>query len=334
MKTWVHNALRGLKVEIVNEDGPRAWALCPFHQNPTDPKSWATVFWVRTYGKRRNKEQREYDASGQFFCFSCGERGSMRRLVTFIRGCTEDEAKTFIRKHGGRQGAKVEELTQRAVVVRRERTTRLRFEMPREVIFESLASWVSGARVYATGRGITAGEVEDFGIGYAVDGRLAGRIVVPLRGRNGVLGSYSARTFVDEDPKYTTPRPEDNPDRTIVFGEHLWPTEPEQRKIVIVTEGALNGLAARRVMPGAHLGGIGGAKNYDSEQAKKLATFACAIILTDPDEAGDEVAAEIKRTIGRRTHVQRVRLPEGKDALDVGPDYLGRALARARLKFP
>lgn len=329
--SWVEETLEALRIEVVRPARDRVWCLCPYHQNPTDPKAWATAFFVRLKGKRRDKDGKEYEAEGQHFCFTCGEGGSMRRLVRYVRDCTEEEALEFIKKRGGkRSGTKVEELSRKVTVVRVERGGRVRFRMPREVIFDPLSKWVSGAREYVEGRGITQEEVDLFGLGYAVDGnKLAGRIVIPWLGRGRVAGGYSARTFVGAEPKYTTPGPDENADRGIMFGEHLWPEETAKRKLVVVTEGALNGLAVRRVLPRAYLAGIGGSNNFDVEQAKKLSTFDEGLLLTDPDLAGEKAARDIGMMVGRYVRLRRVVLPPGKDALDAGPEILLRALERA-----
>lgn len=327
---WVTEVLSALGVEVVKTERSRVWALCPYHQKPDDPRGWATTFFVRTGGKRRDKEGRSYSAAGQHHCFACDAGGSMRALVMRVRGCDEEEAKRFIKKRRGPGGSKVEELRRVVTVVRRERLGRVGFRIPPEVIFDPLDLWVSGAREELLRRGVTADEVREFGIGYAVDGRkLGGRVVVPWRDGAGRIGSYTARTFVDEEPKYTTPGPEENPDREVVFGEHLWPADARDRDVVVISEGAFNAMAARRVLPAAAIGAVGGANNFDSGQARKLATFRRGLVVSDPDPAGDKLARDLELSIGRYVRLARAELPRGKDAEDAGPEALLRALERA-----
>jgi len=303
----------------------RVWVICPWHQAPDSPAAWATSFFVRTAGTRRTRDGGTYSAAGQYHCFACGVGGSIRDLVRRVRRCSEAEADAFVLRRGGRAGAKVEELRRRVGVVRVERPGRVGFVLPREVVFEPLPRWPSGARAELERRGVTAEEVERFGIGYAVDGaKLGGRIVIPWRDGSDRIGSYSARTFVDAAPKYTTPGPNDHPDRDIVFGEHLWPASG--RDLVVVAEGALNAIAAARACPGVAVGAVGGADNYSAGQARRLATFARVLILSDPDPAGDKLAAAIAGTIGRYAQTERVRLPRGQDAEDVGTQRLRQAI--------
>ncbi len=325
--TWVEDVLSALRIEVVKRERSRAWCLCPAHQKRDDPRSWATTFFVRLGGKRRGENGTQYDASGQFLCFSCGFRGPIRKLVMHVLGVDEEKARDFVRKRGGPRGSRVEELTKKVEVVRNESALyRPRFRMPIEVIFESLRSWVSPARDYAESRGLADADVEEFGIGYAVDGRkLGGRIVFPCRGAGGSPANYSARTFVDAEPRYTTPGPEEHADPSVFFGEHLWPAE---RELVVVTEGALNAVAVRRAMR-VPVAAFGGSKNFELEHALKLATFRRVVLLTDPDAAGDAAARQIAMSLGRGVEALRVRLPDGKDAADVAPEKLKRVLEKA-----
>jgi DNA primase len=309
--TRVERVLEALHVKIGARRGRRVWAYCPFHDDE-QPKS----FFVRIEG----------DRAGQNHCFSCKKGGSLRQLVMHVRGCDEETAREFIRLLGhGFEPPKAHAYVAEPPA----KLGRTRFTLPREIIFEPLTSWVTLARRYATDRcKITAEEVTLYGLGYAVDGRLGGRIVIPWRGLAGVVGGYSARTFCDAEPKYQTPDMDDNADRAIMFGEHLWP-EVRARKTstLVVTEGALNAMAVRRAVDGAHVCAIGGSE-IDPLQMIKIATFARVVLLTDPDLAGDVAAASIASTLGRHAECTRVRLPPKKDALDVGPVHLRDRLLR------
>ena len=183
---------------------------------------------------------------------------------------------------------------------------------------------MSGARKYTTGRcEITAEEVDRYGLGYAVDGDLAGRIVIPWRGANGLVGGYSARSFVGEEPKYKTPHESDKPDNGIMFGEHLW----SKCGTLIVTEGALNAMAVRRALGDYHfdVAAMGGSELFPI-QIVKMSTYARILIMTDSDPAGDKAAIGLNDCLGRYAKTVRPRLPEKKDALDVGREYLRKLL--------
>lgn len=333
------DVLVALKIEVARQEGKRVWCLCPSHQKPDDPKSWATAFFVRLAGKRRDVEGKAYQAAGQYFCFSCGIGGSLRQLVMEIKGFDEAAAIEFIRKRGGKApGSKVEELKRVVTVVRSPVRPRAHYRLPPEVLLEPLSKWVSTAQSYARDRcKITDDEVDTFGLGYAVDGtKLSCRIVFPCRGRGGAPAHYSARTFIDAEPRYTTPGPDEpDADRSVLFGEHLWPTT--ERRLIAITEGSINSLAVRRALavlrPDACYGALGGAKNFSPEHGQKLATFGTLLVLTDPDAAGDAAARALEMMVGRYARLCRIRLPvrggRKLDALDVGPEYLRNRLERA-----
>ena len=310
--TRTERVLEALKLSVASKRGNRVWLICPYHDDHS-PKN----FFVRIAGER----------AGQSHCFSCKNGGGLTSLVMHVRGCNKDAAIEFIRLlgHG------VEPPKAFAYVVERPaKLGRERFAMPREVIFEPLADWVTLARRYASERcKITAEEVELYGLGYAVDGRLGGRIVIPWRGVGRVPSGYSARTFCDQEPKYQTPDADDNADRSVMFGEHLWPEVRDRRDaVLVVTEGALNSMAVHRAAPSVAVAALGGSK-IDPLQMIKIATVPRVVLLTDPDPAGDAAAVSIASTLGRHAETIRIRLPARKDALDVGTADLRRRLALA-----
>jgi DNA primase len=291
----------GVKVEKVR--GRRGWARCPYHEDTTP-----TNFFIRLSG----------DYAGSCHCFSCKQGGSLTDLVMHVRSCDYVKAKEFISDLGKNYEpprARVRVEARRAMI------GVARFKLPDDIYFEPLETWVSGARKYASGRcQITHEEVELYGLGYAVDGNLAGRVVIPWRGANGAVGGYSARTFVGEEPKYKTPAESEKPDNSIMFGEHLW---SKTRDTLVVTEGALNAMAVRRAIDDFKfdVAAMGGSEIFPL-QVIKMSTFKRVVIMTDSDPAGDKAAAALTSVLGKYSQTVRMRLPDKKDALDVGRDYL------------
>lgn len=307
--------LQALRIHVVDTKGRRAWARCPFHDD--HEPSW----FIRISGKR----------FGQNHCFSCKKGGTLTELVMHVRACGIRQAKKFIEEAGkGYEPprASVRVVRQPPILGRR------RFKLPKEIEYGPMANWVDQAREYAESRGITEDEVERYRIGYVSYGRLIGRIVIPWLGEGGLVGGYSARSFIGDEPKYLTPDEKENPDRGIMVGEHLWPP-PHKRttETVVVTEGALNALAAERVLPGCYVAALGGS-DVDPVHVVKLATFPRVVILTDSDPAGDVAADKLLKSLGRYIEAIRVRLPDGKDALDVGPKRLQKMLTRGLRKLP
>lgn len=316
----VEIVLAALHLKIEGTRGRRGWAHCPYHRDKTP-----TNFFIRLSGER----------AGQSHCFSCKNGGSLTDLVMHMRSCDYATARAFIENLG--RGYEPPKARAR-VVARPPVLGRTRFKLPADIYFdEKLKGWVSGARDYAIRRcKLTEEEVQRFGIGYAVDGILGGRIVLPWRGAKGIVGGYSARTFVDEEPKYKTPHESDNPDNGIMFGEHTWSM---LRETLVVTEGALNAMAVRRALMHYFefdVAAMGGSEIFPA-QVIKMTTFKRVVVMTDSDPAGDKAAPALVGMLGRYTKTLRTsppgakphrkpgewgRFPDNKDALDVGPDYL------------
>lgn len=305
--------LDALKIEIASRRGGRAWCLCPFHDDRSP-----TSFFVRLKGAR----------AGQSHCFACKRGGSLLALVMHVRDCDVDTARAFLKlaADGFEPPLARVRFVERPAVL-----GRARFKMPGEVYFAPLAEWVTLARRYAESRGITSDEVERFSLGYAVDGRIGGRIVIPWLDSARRAAGYSARTFCDQEPKYQTPMPDENADRSVMFGEHLWPVL-SKRRVVVVTEGALNSIAVCRACDDVAVAALGGSE-INSAHAVKLATFKRVVLLTDPDDAGDIAAAQLASMLVRYCEIERPKLPSKLDALDVvlqrGVDALRKRLARA-----
>lgn len=312
----VEKVLDALFLDVKRKRSRRLWLLCPFHDDHSP-----TNFFVRIGGKRE----------GQNHCFSCKRGGTLTDLVMWVRSCDFEAARAFIELLG--KGYEPPRARVR-VVSRAAKPSRVRFRMPREVMFEPIEEWVTPARDYAKKeRHLTAEEVDRFGLGYAVDGRLSGRIVIPWRGKGGVPHGYSARSFTNEEPKYLTPHESENADLGTMFGEHTWPVLHE-RKAVVVVEGAFNGLAVSRALYDyrVDIAALGGS-DANPIHAIKLTTFPTVLFLTDPDPPGDKVAASLRDMIGRYTQSNRIRLPEGTDADTIPRDVLRRRLVEVLETF-
>jgi hypothetical protein len=304
----------------VRRHGARYWTEhCPLptHGEPNPKHRWAN-FFVRT-------------ERGAYHCFSCKGGGRLLELVMVLKGIDEAAARAWLSEQGEAPGVPYVRVRYEPVGVQG-----TRFVMPAGVEHRPLAEWTDSPRRYLESRGVTADQVARWRIGVAFDGRLAHRIVVPTYDGRGRLANYAARTFVDAEVRYLSADEREHPDKSALWGEHLWP-ELAGRRFGIVFEGALNGLAIERALvPQAREGfdvpellGLSGSK-FDHRKAAKMATFRRLLVATDPDRAGDEVAAEIEGALRRRTEVVRFQYPRrgvDADALERDhPGELGRAL--------
>ena len=310
MKTIaVGRLLERLAIVIDRLDGSEAWALCPSHQD-TKP-SWSVN--LRT---------------GQHHCFSCGWGGGAADLV--IRGLgVEDlawstkDAWEWLEQHGFLQEVDPSLSVELVLASGRPHP----FVLPREVRFAPPREWPTAARAYMQGRGIPPGQAVRWGLGFAVDGRLAGRIVFPLRDGAGQPRSYTARTFLGHSVPYLTPARSERPDQSALFGEQVWPL-PANRDRVVVVEGAVDALAVERAVGGWVAGMLGATRASALLVAAKLATFRRVVVLTDPDPAGDAAWSVLQTSLVRHCQVERVRLPEGEDAASVSCQTLARHLGQ------
>lgn len=306
MTKKVEAVLRGLGVEG-RRRGQRVWARCPVHEEKS--ASW----FIRLDGAR----------AGQHHCFACKFGGTLTALVAEVRGCDQTDANDWIRS--ATAGLHDREPVV-SVSLKVSPLTRRVFELPREVSILPLREWHDIARRYAIERGITAAQVDEHGLGVALDGRLAARIIFPVRDLDFVPIGYSARSFAGDEPRYLTPHEMERADLGGIFGEHAWPPSIDLRSTVYVEEGAINALAVESAAKEpVFFGSLGGSELHPM-QASKLATFKRVVIVSDPDIAGDKLAHQIESALARHTVVDRVRLPAKADPQSIGPAELRRRL--------
>lgn len=293
-------------------------APCPIHHD-TDP-SWHIE-----------------DETGRWWCFGCSQGGSIVRLVEKLKGLDWRCAAEWLVQNGitSEQETRLDLPT----IVLPEVGVSSRFELPFGCRFRAFGQWPSGFRNYVLGRGISVEQVSRWTLGYAVDGRLASRVIFPCVGGEGLVG-YSARAIDGSQPRYLTPDPSENPDHTVLFGECHW----SDRSAVVVTEGAINALACERAgarniasLSGSPLSPLDVSRKRPAsvpESAliaiRKLSQFDRILLAVDPDKAGDKVF-EAVRALGRWKTVTRVAIPEGQDAATLPREDLRSRLVDAGL---
>lgn len=291
----------------------------PEHANRNEKHRWKNWF-VRADGTR---------GAGLHHCFSCKFGGNLVALVAKVRGCDDDEAKIWLRD--------VEDAPAPAPVVRVRfapmGARRRPFCLPAGVELGPLAGWNSVARAYAVGRGITAGQVDRWAIGWALEGRCEGRVVFPIVDASGRLVNYAARTFVGDPTRYLAADEErEEPDVAAVLGERFWPAAAERaRATCVVFEGAISGMAIERALhvagARAFLAGLQGSDASNPRRIARLATFGRVVSAADPDRAGDSVSEDLASSL-RRNDFRRMEYPRrGVDAADEDPERLAAALA-------
>lgn len=264
--------------------------------------------------------------NGKHNCFSCGWGGDAVTFVMHTIGLSLVGANAFITERALR-------VTHPAVAIRIEigaPTIRRVCTMPAGVYFEPLSNWVSQAKRYVMQRNITAEQVERWGLGYAVDGQLAGRIVIPTRDVKGKLLNWTARSFLNSPKRYLAAETSDHPDVDAVFGEQHW-GDRDVNSILVVVEGAFNAMAVERAYE-IHVGALSGS-HIEPGHAMKLARFNNVLLITDPDPAGDIAAGKLTAALGRHSTVERLRLNPKEDPDNVPLAYLQERLCESLVRI-
>src|SRR6202034_1042928 len=162
----------------VKQAGDHYVGLCPYHEDRSP--SWR----IRRRGEK----------AGLHHCQACKAGGDIIELVKHCKGYgTRDGAQAWLERAGEEVTVADLQIDPVRLVVG-EHTSRA-FRMPRGFEGEgNLETWPSIAAEYAASRGLTDAQVRRWGIGYALEGRLKGRLVVPVRDLRGQVQNYMGRT--------------------------------------------------------------------------------------------------------------------------------------------
>jgi hypothetical protein len=258
---------------------------------------------------------------GLGFCQACKFGGTMAELVSHVLKMTVPGAYGWLLERAmGRM------LDIRVVNVNIVSPVPHQMVVPSGVTIAPMAEWPTPAARFALARGITPAQVDQWGLGYAVEGKLAHRIFIPVWGVDGELLHYTARTFIDSPCRYKSCTREEGFDDGAVFGEQAWPALQEvqmddgvvwRRPGPVATfEGALNALAFQRAVPKMPFASLFGS-NVNLKHVMKLATFERVVVLTDSDMAGDRAGEKLLGAFARHLTAVRARTPKGMDANDM-----------------
>lgn len=299
----IPDVLRRLGIEARRQG--REWvALCPNPGHEDRKPSW------------RIRDEPGATRHGMHHCWPCGFGGTVEDLVTTVVGITWSGAREWLSGSG-----MVEDKPIAASVELKIGAFDRSFRIPAGVEFGPLDTWPTSPQRYAIERGISPEEVNRWGIGYAVGGRLKGRIVFAKRAGGRLIG-FSARSFIGAKPKYLEPESWEGAAASAVFGEQHW----AGTDCAYVTEGAINALAIVRALPSVNVASMSGSQ-LNVMVAAKLAAFSKLVIVSDPDAAGDKLAATFEAAFARHpTEIIRVRLPKGEDAASMKVEALRECL--------
>jgi hypothetical protein len=339
----VDRLLRGLGIEAKREDNQ--WvARCPTGSHPDNKPSWQI------------RDEPRHEKHSLHSCWSCHWSGNAVTLARdIIKLDNIDSAREWVLKNAYDDSAP--EVASVRVEVPSLGTKP--FQLPLGVVVEQLANWPPVIRNYVKRRGITEQQAFRWKLGWSLEGRLAMRVVIPIRDQQETLLSYQARAVSDNAVRYLTPSNDEGADKTAIFGEQYWgrgfafsgedfvavgatdmlagsphgdvlldELSRSGAATVYVCEGALNALAVERACFGCNIAALGGSK-FLPGHALRLSRFNRVFVLTDNDPAGDDAAHRLEQILGRRAEVKRIELPKGKDPNDLPEDVLRRLLSSA-----
>lgn len=306
----VERLLERLGIEAERR-GVWLWAPCPYPDHEEDTPSWHI------------RDDVDDERHGFHKCFGCGRSGYPVHLVEELLGLDRDDARDWLKSSENTAPPKLD-----LEVEIEEPTVRRSFRLPAGVTLAPLERWVTPARRYAESRNITGAEVDAWGLGYAVDGKLAGRVVLPIRDARGAVVSYAARDYTGQSlRKYLAPGADEGANRAAVFGEHLWGAS---RDCLVLIEGPVDALAVARLA--WKVGAVQGS-NWTPSHLLKLRGWEVILIASDNDKAGNKLADAIREEVGASrestTRVGVLEIPEEEDCASLPPFALQSLLRLA-----
>lgn len=277
-------------LEIEARYNGSAWeAVCPNPNHDDHNPSWSIV-------------DDGSDRTGSHYCKSCKFRGGPWELAAAILRMPLRDAGKVLQEIAAE--GYIPKGVPRVNVINTSKTPE--FRLPEGVQIPSLdgSRWFGPALSYLRKRGVTDDQIEKWGIGFALKGILANRVVIPVYGAGGVLRTYSARALSPSmHPRYEAGKKVHGATpKLAVFGEIHY---DRTVKTVTVAEGCFSALALERA----------GAPNVSAilssevtpERLRIISTdFDRIIVATDPDHAGDAAHRAILPA-RRRAEIVRYR---------------------------
>jgi hypothetical protein len=250
---------------------------------------------------------------GKFLCFKCGVRG---RLGSHVQESPYDFYEKLLKYFDSRHESDIVDDDDENV-----------YYIPNiEIPDESLAF------EYCIKRGITRDIIKKYSIRLGI-GNLFGRIVIPniVYGESGIwTDMYSARSYINLDPKPKYYMPPGSNKSKVVFNLHRIPDYCEN---MFLNEGVLTSIVA-----GDYSIAFYGC-NFSNEQVKQVASkeaknYYCTF---DGDEAGikanEKLAECLSRLLKNESNVYIVYMPKDKDAADMGQKQYIEYVMDNRIKY-
>lgn len=279
--------------------------------------------------------------SGAWLCFHCGEEGGLHRLFTAILGERASDAYDAVSRLRGRAEEEIDYF-EPSSVKREPATPAAILRLPpqfRPISKDSPVVFLN----YLAKRHVSPELAASRGVGYAVTGRYAWRVILPVQS-DGTLFTYIARTVQTQCPncserlddctcrpykfpKVLTPQSREgaHPSLTLYNYDAVRGAKPANP---VVVEGAFDALR----LPARAVALM--TSHASATQIALLAALARGGDLTlclDGDDAGYIGALKIAEALtSEMVRVKVALLPEGEDPCSVRLEILHKALDSAR----
>lgn len=280
----IDDVLRKLGI-TADQHNKRLWARCPraddrrYHTTgDKNPTNW--FIWSNDAGP---------DKAGKHHCFSCKFGGGLVDLVIHSLKLKSDFSQEDWQKAKAWLNSEIVEVeAPSAVNLHVSSVYGEQFNVPSEVIFEPVSEWPSPMRNYLVKeRHMPEWQINRWGIGYAVDGRLSGRVVLITRDQDKTPVNYHARS-IGSGKRYLMPKKAESPDLRVLFGEEHWDGR--------ICVGALSG------------------SHVHPETVSRIVNFDRVAIVTDNDVAGKGAREKLIAALSRHIEIKNIELPSGEDA--------------------
>jgi DNA primase len=284
------------------------------------------VDWLRRSGSdqyrgrcpiHRGQGQEAFHANlarDMFHCFACGAGGNVLDFVSAMESCsTRDAALRLQASVLALAGSERNVASRKLVTKKREGNAPLVFALD-----------LNPAHPYLSERGIEAGTIRHFGVGYCGRGLMRGRIAIPIHDAQDRLVAYAGRALEDVAPRYRFPAGFRK--SQVLFNYHR--ARATAAQTVVVVEGFFDcmrvhqaGFPSVVALMGARL----------SPAQKELLTrqFSAVVLLLDGDPTGRSATTQLARDLAPTCAVRTLLLPPGVQPDQMTACQIRQALAPA-----
>ena len=261
---------------------------------------------------------------GIFHCFSCGESGTIYKLLAKIDGVSVDEIRGQYQEEWKAQRV-LEDIEDQLFDQAFEdvegslpHLTRRYKEESFNRAFPLLETSEEGT-AYMHMRGLSDETIEMFDLRWGLAGRYAGRVIIPVYDDVGKLLSYTGRA-INPSVQPKTRKPRGNKALYTLFGMyHLWLANDIKRKWetpLILVEGEIDSMYLQQMdFPAV---ATMGTSTLTSPQIDLIVDHGRRVLLMfDGDDAGRKATISAKAKLEKFLPVSVAELPEGKDPNDL-----------------